>query len=94
MRDAAARWERIEASDGIEGRDRLWEHPDLLPTSDDFSAPAAVTSDEPGLTEADFDALLASDGSGGPTERLGGGVSKPKPGADDDRDDGPTPSGA
>lgn len=60
LRDAAAMWERIESEKGIAGRDALWEHPDLLPTSDDFSAPSA-DEDEPKLTEADFDALLGYD---------------------------------
>ena len=58
LRDAAAMWERIEAEKGIEGRDALWEHPDLLPTSEDFAAPAEISDDQPRLTEADFDALL------------------------------------
>lgn len=60
LRDAAAMWERIETEKGIEGRDALWEHPDLLPTSEDFSS-SPVADDQPRLTEADFDALLGYD---------------------------------
>ena len=91
LRDAAAMWERIEKAEGIEGRDRLWEHPDLLPTSEDFAAPEADSDGEPQLTDADFEALLSSGGVGGPTESLSGGVDDPE---GDDPKDGPKPAGA
>lgn len=76
LRDAAAMWQRLEEEKGLAGRDALWEHPDLLPTSEDF-APAAPQDDGPRLTEADFDALL--------------GYSGPDTGSDDDRPDDDPP---
>jgi len=41
LRDAAALWELAGAQLGIDGRDALWGHPDLLPNSDDLDDPAA-----------------------------------------------------
>ncbi|MFT4185839.1 MAG: zinc-dependent metalloprotease [Micrococcaceae bacterium] len=39
MRDAAKLWKTIEKSRGIEGRDALWSHPDLLPNAEDLDHP-------------------------------------------------------
>ena len=36
LREAAQLWERLRTSGGIEARDALWGHPDLLPTADDL----------------------------------------------------------
>lgn len=41
LREAAALWERLTAEKGIEGRDALWAHPDLLPSASDLEEPAA-----------------------------------------------------
>ena len=41
MREAAQLWRLLRENRGIEGRDALWEHPDLLPTPDDLDDPAA-----------------------------------------------------
>ena len=40
LREAAALWAAVAAARGIEGRDALWEHPDLLPGPDDLDDPA------------------------------------------------------
>jgi putative hydrolase len=40
MREAAQLWQLLRESRGAEGRDALWEHPDLLPTVDDLDDPA------------------------------------------------------
>ncbi|WP_448627104.1 zinc-dependent metalloprotease [Geodermatophilus sp. URMC 64] len=39
LRDAATVWAALGQQRGIEERDRLWSHPDLLPTSDDLDEP-------------------------------------------------------
>jgi putative hydrolase len=39
LRDAATVWGAMGAQHGTAGRDRLWSHPDLLPTSDDLDEP-------------------------------------------------------
>lgn len=55
LRDAAAMWAAVTAERGIDGRDQLWSHPDLLPN-------AAVLDDPANLGKSDFefdDALAA-----------------------------------
>ena len=47
-RDAAALWAAIRAERGVEGRDAVWAHPDLLPTAEELSDPQAyLHRDEP-----------------------------------------------
>ena len=41
LREAAVLWERLTAAVGADARDGVWEHPDLLPNSDDLDNPAA-----------------------------------------------------
>jgi putative hydrolase len=40
LREAAALWSAVAEARGIEGRDALWTHPDLLPSPDDLDDPA------------------------------------------------------
>ena len=47
LREAAAIWRRVREERGIEGRDALWAHPDLLPTAEDLTDPEAFLSHEP-----------------------------------------------
>ncbi len=42
MREAAAMWRAVTAAVGVEGRDALWDYPDLMPSSDDIDDPAAL----------------------------------------------------
>lgn len=39
MREAAEMWRRVTAAVGIEVRDDIWAHPDLLPTSEEIDNP-------------------------------------------------------
>jgi len=39
LREAAALWWAVAEKHGVEGRDGLWAHPDLLPTPDDLDDP-------------------------------------------------------
>jgi len=41
LREATALWEAVTRQRGVEGRDAVWSHPDLLPTEDDFADPEA-----------------------------------------------------
>jgi putative hydrolase len=41
LREAAALWDQLRQSRGIEGRDAVWRHPDLIPTAEDLADPAA-----------------------------------------------------
>ena len=64
MREAAAMWRAVTDAVGIEQRDALWAHPDLLPTSEDLDDPsrliARLTGAETATSEADdeFDQAL------------------------------------
>ncbi len=40
MREAAVLWERLTDAVGSDARDGVWQHPDLLPGSDDLDEPA------------------------------------------------------
>jgi putative hydrolase len=39
LREAVALWAAVTEHRGIQGRDALWGHPDLLPTDEDFANP-------------------------------------------------------
>jgi putative hydrolase len=39
LREAAAFWAAIKDARGVEGRDAVWAHPDLLPDADDLAEP-------------------------------------------------------
>ncbi len=41
LREAAALWTALEEARGVEGRDAIWEHPDLMPSSEDLDSPDA-----------------------------------------------------
>jgi putative hydrolase len=44
LRDAAALWDALLAARGIDGRDAVWDHPDLLPGSVDLDDPAGFVA--------------------------------------------------
>jgi putative hydrolase len=52
LREAAAVWAALTEHRGIDGRDSLWGHPDLLPTADDFADPQTYAKTQ--LDLADF----------------------------------------
>jgi putative hydrolase len=41
LRDAAALWALVASRRGVDGRDAVWSHPDLMPTTDDLDDPFA-----------------------------------------------------
>jgi putative hydrolase len=62
LRDASTLWGSLRSRQGHQGRDAVWAHPDLLPTSSDLDDPLGFRdrTDEPeALTDAEFDAALA-----------------------------------
>ena len=61
MRDAANLWAAVRAARGVEGRDAVWSHPDLLPTSADLDDPLGFVAGESKAedSEASFDRALA-----------------------------------
>lgn len=46
LREAAALWRQVREQRGVEGRDALWAHPDLLPDADDLADPGAFLAIE------------------------------------------------
>jgi putative hydrolase len=59
LREAAALWQRLTQERGVQGRDALWAHPDLLPGPDDLGHPEQWGR-EPAVPEGgtDWDAGL------------------------------------
>ena len=51
LREAAELWAGLGAARGIEGRDALWDHPDLLPTADDLADPDAFVRGQDELSD-------------------------------------------
>ncbi|WP_156164969.1 zinc-dependent metalloprotease [Demequina silvatica] len=66
MRDASAMWAALHSRLGAEGRDGVWSHPDLLPTSEELAAwqawvGAYVTRGEGDEVDRELERLLGSD---------------------------------
>lgn len=59
LREAAALWERITADLGVEKRDQVWAHPDLLPDSADLDNPAGFIDRLMGGGSGAFDDPIA-----------------------------------
>lgn len=60
VRDAATLWAALTSARGIEGRDAVWQHPDLLPTAPDLDDPLGFVSGDRAAAEPDdMDAELA-----------------------------------
>ena len=61
MRDAANLWAALRDARGVDGRDAVWSHPDLVPTSADLDDPLGFVAGESrseGEENADFDTAL------------------------------------
>lgn len=56
LREAAALWRALLAERGLEGRDAVWAHPDLMPTADDLDDPEAFAKG-PSSTPLDLSSL-------------------------------------
>lgn len=83
LREATALWEHLFNERGLQGRDAVWDHPDLMPTADDLDDPASFTSRrETAASEyEDFDAALG--------KLLDGGFDAPADPQEDDPQDKP-----
>lgn len=55
LREAAALWSALTEHRGIQGRDALWGHPDLLPSEEDFADPVAFARSQLDLDLGDLD---------------------------------------
>jgi putative hydrolase len=74
LRDASTLWGSLRTRQGIEARDGVWMHPDLLPTDADLDDPLGFREDATPveLSDEEFDAglraLLDGDEGDEPTE--------------------------
>ncbi len=62
LRDAANLWAAVRDARGADGRDAVWSHPDLVPTSADLDDPLGFATGEAAAQTSgddDFDAALA-----------------------------------
>jgi len=61
MRDAANLWAAVREARGVDGRDAVWAHPDLVPTAADLDDPLGFVSGDRAEEQADedFDTALA-----------------------------------
>jgi hypothetical protein len=60
LREAGALWRALTEARGTQGRDAVWDHPDLLPTADDLDDPEGFVHgrDEiQGLSDLDLSKL-------------------------------------
>src|SRR5882757_2743555 len=55
LREAALLWEKLTQAAGIDARDAVWNHPDLLPASEDLDEPAGFIDRIIGGDTSDFD---------------------------------------
>lgn len=77
LREAAVLWERLTQAVGIDARDEVWQHPDLLPGAEDLDEPAAF-----------IDRMLGGDTSG-IDSAIDQAIAEFQKGEDPDRPDGP-----
>jgi putative hydrolase len=84
LREAAAIWQALTSERGVAGRDKVWAHPDLLPTAEDFDDPEGFLRGRPELDISD----LSDQGDRGDQDE-GKPDSPPGPGPDDET--GPQP---
>ncbi len=93
LRDAATLWGALRSREGIEGRDAVWAHPDLMPGVEDLDDPLGFRVGDSGEEGAsgDFDAALEAllSGSDRPAEEP-----KSDAGTPDAEQGGGTASGA
>ena len=61
LREAAALWEELAEARGTDGRDAVWDHPDLLPGTEDLDDPAAFVAGTGALDLSGLDDLPPSD---------------------------------
>jgi putative hydrolase len=55
LREAATIWQGLTEARGVDGRDALWAHPDLLPAADDLENPDAFVHGQPDLDISDLE---------------------------------------
>jgi putative hydrolase len=80
LREAAAIWHGLTDARGIEGRDAVWAHPDLLPTADDFDDPDSFVRGRPELDISDLESAGPQHPAGNAGPDAEGGEEPPREG--------------
>jgi len=83
LREAADLWRRLTTDVGIDGRDAVWAHPDLLPSSSDLDNPAGFIDGVIGGGTGEFDDPLAQLAETEERERKEREAKDAEPGKDD-----------
>jgi putative hydrolase len=78
LREAAAIWRGLTDARGIDGRDAVWAHPDLLPTADDFDDPDGFVRGRPELDISDLESAGPDDSAGTQGPDAEGGEEPPQ----------------
>jgi putative hydrolase len=97
LRDAATLWATLKEERGIEGRDAIWHHPDLLPTAEDLDDPKGFSARrklaEASDSEVDdaLQKLLSGGFDSAPEAEDGDGAGGQDSAADTAKDDGGRP---
>jgi hypothetical protein len=78
LREAGALWTRLTEAAGMDARDAVWQHPDLLPAADDLDDPAAfidriIGGDTSGIDKAISDLEAELDRESRDTDDPGSG---------------------
>src|SRR5712691_46936 len=55
LREAATIWQGLTEARGVDGRDAMWAHPDLLPAADDLENPDTFVHGQPELDISDLE---------------------------------------
>jgi len=91
LREAAVIWRGLTDEQGVSGRDEVWSHPDLLPTSEDLDDPDGFVHGPPELDISDLtdsgtaDETVAADETGAAGSDGGSGAKDESgPGSDSD----------
>ncbi|MEV6416480.1 zinc-dependent metalloprotease [Kribbella sp. NPDC051718] len=67
LRDAANLWAAVRDARGVDGRDELWSHPDLLPSASDLDDPIGFAQHAGELADIDISDFLGEDEGGSGT---------------------------
>jgi putative hydrolase len=68
LRDAANLWAAVRDARGVDGRDNLWSHPDLLPSTSDLDDPIGFAQHAGELTDIDITDFLDNPTDESPTD--------------------------
>ncbi|MDQ4037191.1 MAG: zinc-dependent metalloprotease [Actinomycetota bacterium] len=79
LRDAATLWTALSQEQGADGRDRLWNHPDLLPSADDLDDPHAFIRAQSATSATEWSVQALDEAGPAPTDPELGRADPPRP---------------